>query len=62
MATINESKRAHQFIALCVIVTALLFVLIDAVTYFVGPKSTLPKGTEVYKTVKPSGKTMPALP
>ena len=45
MATINESegplignkneheKRAHQFIALCIIVTALLFVLIDAVTY-----------------------------
>lgn len=74
MATINESedplignkneheKRAHQFIALCIIVTALLFVLIDAVTYFVGPRSTLPNRTEAYEAAKPSGKTMPALP
>ena len=74
MATNNESdsplvqnkdqheKRALQFIAFCVIVTAILFILIDAVAYFAAPTDAFPGGTKASETARPSGKTMPVLP
>ena len=55
-------KRAHQFLAFCVIVTAILFILIDAVAYFTGPTDASRGGTEASEAAKPSGKTMPVLP
>ena len=68
MATNNESdsplvhnkdqheKRALQFLAFCVIVTAILFILIDAVAYFGVPTGVSRGGTEASETAKPAGK------
>jgi hypothetical protein len=58
----QHEKRAHQFIAFCVILTAILFILIDAIGYFAGPTDASRGGTEASETAKPSGKTLPVLP
>jgi hypothetical protein len=57
----QNEKRAHQFLAFCVIVTAILFILIDAVAYFAGPTDASPRGTEPSEAARSSGKTMPVL-
>jgi hypothetical protein len=60
MATNNESvgpliqnheqdeKRSVQFLALCIILTAMLFILIDAVAYFTASTDTAPRGTKTF--------------
>ena len=58
----QHEKRSLQFLAFCVIVTAILFILIDAVAYFSGPTGAFSGGTEAPETAKPAGKTMPVLP
>ena len=74
MATNNESvgpliqnheqdeKRSVQFLALCIILTAMLFILIDAVVYFTASTDAAPRGTETFETSKPVDKAMPVLP
>ena len=74
MATNNESvgsriqnhdqheKRSYQFIALCVILTAMLFIMINAVIYFTAPTDLAPRGTETFETSTPAHKAMPVLP
>ena len=58
----QDEKRSLQFLAFCVIVAAILFILIDAVAYFTGPTDASRGGTEASETAKPVGKTMPVLP
>jgi len=58
----EHEKRALQFLAFCVIVTAILFILIDAVAYFAAPTDAFPGGTKASESARPSGKTMPVLP
>ena len=74
MATNNESagpliqnhdqqeKRSFQFLALCVILTAMLFILINAVVYCTAPTDAAPRGTETFETSTPADKAMPVLP
>lgn len=74
MATNNESnkpriqshdqyeKRSLQFIALCIILTAMLFVLIDAVVYFTDLTGAAPLAAETFETAKPAGKVILVLP
>ena len=74
MATNNESvgtliqnhdqqeKWALQFLSLCVIITAMLFILINAVAYFTASTDAAPRGTETFETSKPADKAMPILP
>ena len=57
----QHEKRAHQFLAFCIIVTAILFILINAVAYFAGLSEASPGGTEASETAR-SGKMMPVLP
>jgi hypothetical protein len=74
MATNNESDgpliQKHdryerwglQFLAFCLILTAMLFILIDAVVYFTAPTGKAPSSTEAFETAKPANKAMPVLP
>ena len=55
-------KRGLQFLALCLILTAMLFILIDAVVYFTAPTGKAPSSTEAFETAKPANKAMPVLP
>ena len=55
-------KRGLQFLALCLILTAMLFILIDAIVYFTAPTGATPRGRETSETAKPVDKAMPVLP
>jgi hypothetical protein len=55
-------KRGLQFLALCLIVTAMLFILIDAIVYFNDPTGATPRRRETSETAKPVDKAMPVLP
>ena len=55
-------KWGVQYLVLCVILTALLFMLIHAVVYFTAPTDAAPRGTETFETARPVNKTMPVLP
>lgn len=58
----QHEKRGPQFLAFCVIVTAVLLILIDAVAYFNGSTGAISSGREASDTAMPAGKAMPILP
>ena len=58
----QHEKRGFQFLALCVILTAMIFILINAVVYFTDQTGATPRDTETSKTAKPAHKAMPVLP
>jgi hypothetical protein len=55
-------KRGPQFLAFCVIVTAVLLILIDAVAYFNGSTGAISSGRGASDRAMPAGKAMPVLP
>ena len=55
-------KRSLHFIALCVILTAILFILIDTVVYFTDRTGAASRSTETFETAKPGDKAMRVLP
>ena len=47
----QREKRGLQFLAFCVIVTALLFILIDVVAYFKGATGAVPDSADAHRAL-----------
>lgn len=59
----NHYERwSLQFLAFCLILTAMLFILIDAVVYFTAPTGKALGSAETFEPAKPANKAMPVLP